>query len=155
REARVRVQAQRAEFLQKQKREEREKREQEPAKLRDDTMSRIRAAEQEANAADPDAPEGREVVDWWEDERPKNKVSGTLERVDCRRGAGALAVKTYGGEEVRLTITDPSRIVILGGGEETLGCGPQSPPRNVSVEYFIDADEKNKTAGEVVAVDFR
>ncbi len=154
-QARIDVQAQRADFLAEKRRQEREAREKELARLREEMMTRIRAAEEEVNADDPDQPSDRKVVDWWDDPRPKEKVSGTLERVDCRRGSAALTLKTYDGGEIRLAITDPGQIAILGGGEKALGCGPQKPPPNVTVEYFIQDNPKGKTSGEVVAVDFR
>ncbi|MCW5983109.1 MAG: hypothetical protein KIT09_33780 [Bryobacteraceae bacterium] len=125
-------------------------------KLRDEMMARIREAEQRAKRDDPAAPADRKVVDWWDDPRPKNKASGTLDRVDCARGAVRLVLKTDDGKQLQFSMPDPSRVVVLGGsGEQTLACGPQKPPRRVSVEYYSQPDEKQKTAGEVNVVEFR
>jgi hypothetical protein len=155
REARRLVEQQRADFLAEQRRLEQEKREAELARLQDEMMQRIHAAEEAANASDSDAPEDRKIVEWWDDPRPQQKVSGTLERVDCLRGSAKLLIHRYDGEAISLSVPNTQQIVILGGGEQTLACGPQDPPRNVVVEYFVGADENQGTAGEVAAIDFR
>jgi hypothetical protein len=155
RQARRRIEQQRADYLAEQRRRERERREQELARLRGEMMDRIHAAEEAANADDPGASEDRRVVEWWDDPRPRDSMSGTLDRVDCHGAAATLLVKRHSGETVRLFVPDPSQVVILSGGEKTLGCGRQEPPRNVVVEYYTDVDENQDTAGEVAAIDFR
>jgi hypothetical protein len=59
-----------------------------------------------------------------------------------------------GGKELRLLIPDPSQVAILGGGEQSLSCGPQKP-RRVTVEYFPKRDAKLGTAGEVATLQFQ
>jgi hypothetical protein len=54
-----------------------------------------------------------------------------------------------------LIVADPAKIVIRGGGERSLGCGAQKPPRSLNVEYNPKADKKLGTAGEVESIEFR
>jgi len=44
--------------------------------------------------------------------------------------------------------------VILGGGSQALGCGPQKL-RRVSLEYFPKTNARLATAGEVATIEFQ
>jgi len=66
-----------------------------------------------------------------------------------------LVVEEAGGTTARLLVKDPGKIVLIGGGEQTLGCGPQRPAREVTVEYYVEADTRMKTKGEVTVIEFR
>jgi hypothetical protein len=45
-------------------------------------------------------------------------------------------------------------VPILGGGEQKLGCGAQTP-RQVVVEYFVKRDAKSATVGDVATIQFQ
>jgi hypothetical protein len=54
-----------------------------------------------------------------------------------------------------LLIRDPKTVALSGAKDATLACGPQRPPRHVTIEYFAKPDSKMGTAGEVATVEFR
>jgi hypothetical protein len=56
---------------------------------------------------------------------------------------------------VQLLVPDPRRIVIVGGGEKALSCGPQKSPHQVLVQYKAKADAKLRTTGEATTIEFR
>jgi hypothetical protein len=149
--ARRQVETERSEHIARQQRKEQE----DLQKLKDDMMARIREAEERAKRDDPAAAPDRKVVDWWDDPRPKEKATGTLERVECTRGAARLLVKGSEGKPLAFLVRDPLKVVILGSAQQTLGCGPQKPPRSVSIEYFKQPDGKLKTLGEVNVIEFQ
>ncbi len=97
-----------------------------------------------------------DVVQWWDDPRPKMKVSGVLSKVDCISGLARLVIQQADDTVVQVLVRDPSKIVLLGGDEKTtLGCGVQQPPRPVDVEYFSEPDAKWNTAGEASVIQFQ
>ena len=129
--------------------------EREIQKLKDEAAARIREAEARANQAAGTRPFEGKVEPWWTDENaPDSKAAGTLERVDCLGSQLRLAVRTPSGM-VQLLVRDPARVVIEGGGQRTLACGPQKPPRPVVVEYRKQAGARTATAGEVSSIEFR
>jgi len=148
------VEQQREDYLAEQRRLERENREREMARLQEEAVERIRAAERAFNASDPERPEGRPIVEWWEDPRPRRSAVGALERVDCLRGGATLHLRESDGSNVTLQVSVLTRLVIL-GDEQALSCGPQQPPREVEVQYFAWEGEGSNAAGEAVAVEFR
>lgn len=118
---------------------------QELDRLREEALASIRAAEQRANQGATTEP-NRKVVEWWDGEKPAGAIAGLLERVDCVRGQLKLHLRAE-GKLAQLTIVKPNEIAILGGGEQTLGCGIQKPPRRIRVEF----NEKQ----EVLTVEFQ
>ena len=155
--ARRAVEQQRVAHDTEQRRREAEERERELKRLKDELNAAIRKAEEEANADEPEPPADREVVEWWDDDRPKEKIWGQLTKVDCLSGIAVLNVLTTDGQATRIAVRDPSQIVLLGpgGAEQTLGCGVQDPPGSVAVEYFTEPDPNLKTAGDANVIEFR
>jgi hypothetical protein len=64
-------------------------------------------------------------------------------------------VTTANGSALRLLVVDPAKVAIVGGGERALGCGPQRPPRSVTIDYISKTNAKLGTAGEVSTIEFR
>jgi hypothetical protein len=109
-------------------------------------LDRIRAAEAKANQK-TDAQAGTakpESAVPWEQVVAQKKLEGTLLRVDCLRAANRLWVKDKSGTAVQLLLKDAS--------QSGLACGPQQPPRRVSLAYSADPDERFHTAGTVVNI---
>jgi hypothetical protein len=132
-----------------------EEKQKELAQLRQDALDRIREAENHANAAlGAGNPKGK-VVEWWDGPRPDGKLSGALEKVDCLRGQARLSVRGADGKIVQILIADPSKIVLTGGGEMSLGCGPQKPPRAVNIEYVPRKDPRFGTIGDAALIEFK
>jgi hypothetical protein len=132
-----------------------EEKQQELARLKQEALDRIREAEERANASPgKNNPQGK-VVGWWDGPRPDGKLSGSLEKVDCLRGAARLHIRDGEGKTAQILIADPSGIVLTGGGEMSLGCGPQKPARAVSVEYTPRKDPKFGTTGDAALIEFK
>jgi hypothetical protein len=124
-------------------------------RTREEALARVRAAEQKANRDTKPLPPDQKVEAWWDGPRPDRKTQGLLERVDCIRGTARLVVRDAGRAIVQLLIRDPGKVALSGAKDATLVCGPQRPPRHVTIEYFAKPDSKTGTAGEVATVEFR
>lgn len=163
-EERARLKKLREEFAVERRRREQaeqdriaEERRNELERLRAQAEAEVRAAEARANQGKEPRDPNRKVEEWWDDPRAVTKLRGTLERVDCLPGGKArLTIRGEGAPKpVALLIREPGKVAILGGGEKTLTCGPQKPPRAVQVEYAPNADAKLGTAGDLTLVEFR
>ncbi len=95
------------------------------------------------------------VEGWWEDMQSDSKVEGLFQRLECLGQQARIVIQTADGKSVLLSIHDPSKIVITGGGEKTLSCGAQKPAHKVLVQYLKKPDAKQRTAGEATAIEFR
>ena len=131
-----------------------EERARELQKLKDEALASIRAAELKASAKEQPADPNRKVVEWWEGPKAEGSVRGKLERVDCLRGPARLVIRDAQGKVSQYLITDPGKVVISGGGEQAMGCGPQKPPRAVKIEFSPKKDAKQGTEGEVMTIEF-
>ncbi len=150
------LQAQRAailEFEAAERRRAAEEKRRELERLKAEALARIRAAEARANRQDPPGLAERKVEQWWEGPQADGKVRGRLRQIDCLRGVLRLIIEAE-GKTTRLAIRDPKQVVVLGGGTLELGCGPQRAPRLVVIEYFVKADSKLATAGDVATIEY-
>ena len=89
---------------------------------------------------------------WSQAGRARSR--GTLKQVDCLGKQLRLIIVTEDKKTVRLLVPDASQVAIVGGGEQTLGCGRQTP-RRVAIEYFPKANARLTTAGEVATIEFQ
>lgn len=122
-------------------------------KLKDEALRNIRAAEMRANQ---DAKPLEVPVVPWSEIHGNPKVAGTLERVDCLGGSKAkLVVRTSDRKLVALLVADPNKTAVAGKGLRSFACGPQRPPRRVSVEYLDKPDPQNGTLGEAATIEFQ
>ncbi|MEK7403605.1 MAG: tetratricopeptide repeat protein [Acidobacteriota bacterium] len=153
-QARRSIEAQRLEAEAAARKREAEETQRELQRLKDAAMADIRRAEAKAERATGGRTEGK-VEAWFEGPAPSGKIRGNLRQVDCLRGTARLVVQGEDGKLTRLVIRDPGKVVLIGGGQLALGCGPQRPPRIVTIEYFPKADPKLGTAGEVATVEYR
>lgn len=132
-----------------------EEKDRELQKLKNEALERIRAAEAKAAGSNPPLEPGHRVEPWWGDNTgPAARLDGVLERVDCLGKQARLVVRGADGKVRQLLIRDPSQVVIEGGGEQTLRCGPQKPPRRLSIEYTPRADQKTQTSGDATFLRF-
>jgi hypothetical protein len=131
-----------------------EERQRELDKLKQDALNRIREAEARASRGQPGL-DAQKVEAWWDDKQPSVKLSGLLDKIDCLGVPARLWIRPATGKTVTLLIRDPSQIAIIGGGEAAFSCGPQKPPRQVSVEYKQRPDAKFATQGDVALLEFR
>ena len=126
----------------------------EARRLREEWEEMLRRAREAEEAAGGE--EATDVVEWWDDPRPKAKIWGLLKQVECTRGPARLVIEASDGKITRLVIKDPGRVVIMGREPNaTLGCGKQNPPRPVAVEYYKPSQPGARDAGEVAVVEFR
>jgi len=132
-----------------------EEKEREIQRLKEKSIASIQAALEKARQEHPAEPSTGEVVPWWDDPRPRAKVTGLLRRVDCSGKQAVLVIEREPGKTVRLLVRAPDQVVILGGGEKALACGAQKPPRSIVVEYIPRADGKMGSEGDAALVEFR
>ena len=97
---------------------------------------------------------GAKPVPWWDGPKPSGKLDGSLKQVDCLGSQTRLVIVGTDGKITRLLVTDPGKVVILGGGSQALGCGAQKL-RRVSLEYFPKPNARLATAGEVATIEFQ
>ncbi len=155
-EARRGIDEKRLEYQAAERRRQDDERQRELQKVKDASMAEIRAAEERANRANqPASPVGK-VVPWWGGgDAPSGKVEGTLGRIECIGRVLRLVIRSADGRQTRLAIHDPAKIVIVGGGQASLKCGPQSPARTIIAEYFAKPDAKLGTAGELASIEYQ
>lgn len=152
REARAAIERQRLDHEAAERRRAAAEQERELERLKQEAVAELRALEARVNRGEGSAP-GETVVPWWDGPKPEGRVRGVLTQVDCLGRQARLVIKSDDGKVVRLLVPDPGAIAVLGGGERSLGCGPQQ--RRVSAEYFPKPDSKLGTAGEVATLEFQ
>jgi tetratricopeptide (TPR) repeat protein len=153
RQARVSIEQQRLDYEAAERRRQEEEKQRELEHLKVEARAQLHAAEAKANQGGTKAaPE--KVVPWWEGPKPSGRVQGTLKQVDCLGKQLRLVIATEANKTVRLLVPDAAQIAIVGGGEQTLACGPQKA-RRVSVEYFPKANARLSTVGEVATIEFQ
>ena len=113
----------------------------------------LRGAEAKANGAPFAADAVANAVPWWDGPKPTGHVEGLLKQVDCIGKQARIVVERDGHKLIRLLVRDPSQVVFIGGGEQTLTCGPQKPVR-ATVEFIPKSNAKLGTSGEVATIEF-
>lgn len=121
-------------------------------KLKADARAEVHAIEKKYGDAAPNS--GQKAVPWWEGPKPGGKLSGFLKQVDCLGAQTRLVVEGDDHKTTKLLVTDPGKVALAGGGDQTLGCGVQKS-RRVSIEYFPKANSRLATAGEVATIEFQ
>jgi hypothetical protein len=122
-------------------------------RLRNAALAEIRRAEAKANQGQGAL--DRSKLEWYQEDKPPARVSGTLTRVDCLGKGAKLHLKTPGDADLALMVVDPGKVAIAGGGEKAFGCGAQKPARTVVVLHNEKANAKSGTAGEVLSIEFK
>lgn len=133
-----------------------EERERDIQRVKAQSEAEIHAAEAAANKKlNPSGAPPPKAIDWWAGQEGNSKVEGLLQRVECLGPRARLAIAGADGKQVQVLVPNASQIVLDGGGEKTLGCGVQRPPRKVLVQYNARPDAKLGTAGDAVSIEFR
>jgi hypothetical protein len=146
-QARASIEQQRLDFEEAQRQKEAADLE----KLKQQAQSDLHALENKYR--EPGASQEKPVP-WSEFPRPSGKVIGILKQVDCLGAKTRVVVEGDDRKVSKLLLTDPGKVAIIGGGEQTLSCGPQKA-RRVTIEYFPKADSRLATAGEIAAIEFQ
>jgi tetratricopeptide (TPR) repeat protein len=152
RQARAAIEQQRLDFEDAQRRREAADLE----KLKQQARAEVHALEEkyrEPQAAGTARPADKPVP-WWNGPNPSGKLNGSLKQVDCLGARTRLVVEGDDHKTTKLLISDPSKVAIIGGGTQTLGCGAQKA-RRVTIEYFPKIDSRSATAGEVATIEFQ
>jgi hypothetical protein len=153
RQSRLAGEEMRAEKLRLEREEDQRRAKAELEALRQRALADIRAAEARANAGKP--PLDPSKLEEYRENMGYEKAGGRLDRVDCLGRSARLTVTKADGSALRLLVVDPTKVVITGGGERALGCGPQRPARTVVIEYVVKSNAKLGTSGEVGSIEFR
>jgi len=126
------------------------------ARVKAQSDAAIRAAEQAAHNrlnADGAAPPKNPV--WLDELKANASVDGKFLRLECLGAPARMVIQTADGKTVQLMIRDPNAVTLLGGGEKTMGCGPQAGSPRVHIEYENKPDAKMRTTGDVTSIEFR
>lgn len=154
-EARRAIDEKRLAYQDAERKRQEEERQRDLQKVKDAAMAEVRAAEERANRVNRREDPSGKVVPWWGGEAPSGKVEGTLGRIECAGRVTRLVIKGEDGKETRLTVRDPRKVVVIGGGELSLKCGAQAPARTVTAEYYTKPDAKLGTAGELATIQYQ
>ena len=152
--ARLQIDQQRLDWESAERRRKADEEARELEKLKEQARADIREMEARANQGESRAAPNEKVVPWWDGPQPSGVARGVLKQVDCLGKRFRLVVERDDRKTIKLLMTDPSQIAVLGGGEMKLGCGPQNR-RRVKVEYFPKANAKLGTTGEVATIEFQ
>jgi tetratricopeptide (TPR) repeat protein len=152
RAARVAIEQQRLDYEAAEKQRAADEEARDLERLKAQARAEVKALEARANkgTAKSDAP----VVPWWDGPKPDKRVSGTLVRIDCLGNQARLTLQPNSGAALKLLVTDPGKIILSGGGEQSLGCGAQKP-RRVTVDYWAKSNARLGTTGEVAMIEFQ
>ncbi|HEY1240636.1 MAG TPA: hypothetical protein VGF16_08770 [Bryobacteraceae bacterium] len=145
RQARMAIEQQRLDY----EAAERQKEADELEKLKQQARADVHALEEKYKDSS-----GAKPVPWWDGPKPSGKLSGSLKQVDCLGKQARLVIEGSDHKLTRLLVPDAKQVVILGGGDQALGCGAQKP-RPVTVEYFPKTNPRLSTAGEVATINFQ
>ena len=114
--------------------------------LRNQALLKIRQAEAKANAGRPQLDASK--LDEYKETPDTSKLMGTLVRVNCQKnGHAELVIATADNKTKSITISDPEKVAIAGGGERSFTCGVQKPPRSLVIEL----SEK----GQALSIEFK
>jgi hypothetical protein len=151
-QARMAIEQQRLDYEDAERKRRAEEESREIDKLKTQARAELHAIEDKYNGGTPKPSD--KAVPWWDGPNPSGKLIGTLKQVDCLGSQARLVVESEGHQTVKLLITDPHQVAIMGRGEFTLGCGVQKP-RRVAIEYFPKPNARLATAGEVATIEFQ
>jgi hypothetical protein len=151
-QARIAVESQRLDWEAAERKREADEKERELRALKEAAIAEVRALE--GRFSQGGKPGDAPVVPWWDGPTAEGSASGMLKQVDCLDQRFRLVIEGEKGKLTRLLIADPGRVGVQGGGQLSLSCGAQRPPRRVTVQYHPKPDAKLATAGEVAVIHF-
>ena len=155
-EARLRIEQQRADFEEAERKRKAEEQARDLQRIKDESMAEIHAAEAAANKKlNPDGAAVPKPSMWMDEANGNAKADGVLQNVQCLGKQARLSIVGADRKTTLLLVKDPAQIAISGGGEKAFACGPQKPPRRVSVQYIANPDPKRGTAGDATIIEFR
>ena len=155
RQIRLQVEGERADFEAAERKRIAEEQARDLERVKNASMAEIHAAEAAANKKlNPEGAAPPKPELWWNEPEAAAKVNGALQRFDCIGKQAKLVLQSEDGKTVQLLVPDPAQILLVSGGEKALACGPQRPPRNVTVGYTPKLDKRFGTTGEVVNIEF-
>jgi hypothetical protein len=151
RKARLDVEEQRLDYQAAERKREADEKAREIEKLKTEARAEVHALEEKYKG---DAPADQKVVPWWDGPKPPGKVTGLLKQVDCFGSQARIVIEGADHKTVRLLVPDPSKLVVAGASDQTLGCGTQKP-RQVTVQYFPKTNARLATTGEAATIEFQ
>ncbi len=82
------------------------------------------------------------MEEWWDDSTgPRAKARGSWSGLTAP-AAGHPSLAYRGRPSPEAADSQSHQVVIEGGGDRTLACGPQKPSRALTVDYVVRADSK-------------
>lgn len=150
--ARMAIEQQRLDYEDEERKRAAAEKERDLERLKEEARAEVRRLEGKFNQGAP-KPDDKPVP-WWDGPAPSGRARGILRQVDCLGKQARVVIETDAKMPLKLLAPDPERIMIIGGGEKMLACGPQQP-RRIAVEYFPKKDTKLGTSGEVAVIEFQ
>jgi hypothetical protein len=153
--ARADMEHQRSDALDAERKRQAEEEARELERVKQQTLSEIRAAENKANDAlnrDDSAPLSNPVP-YSELDRQGSKFEGVAIHLDCRTKFSILSVRGEDGRVSKFVVGDLSSLS-TGHGGSVLSCGPQKSPRRIVLEYQPRNDRRLGIIGEVRTIQF-
>ena len=152
RQARMAIEQQRLDYEEADRKRRAEEEARAIEKLKNQARADLHDIENKYNDGTPNPSD--KAVPWWDGPNPSGKLAGTLKQVDCLGSQARLVIESDGHKTVKLLVTDPHKVAIMGRGELALGCGVQKP-RRVTIDYFPKPNARLATAGEVATIEFQ
>jgi hypothetical protein len=152
RQARMAIEQQRLDYEEADRKRRAEEEARAIDKLKTQARAELHDIENKYNDGTPKPSD--KAVPWWDGPNPSGKLAGALKQVDCLGSQARLVIESDGHKTVKLLVTDPHKVAIMGRGELALGCGVQKP-RRVTIDYFPKPNARLGTAGEVATIEFQ
>jgi tetratricopeptide (TPR) repeat protein len=122
--------------------------------LKEQARADLHVLEARANQGQSPASPNEKVVPWWDGPKASGVAVGLIKQVDCIGKRFRMWVQDDDHNMVKLLITDPGQVAVMGNVKLELNCGAQKP-RRVKVEYFPKPNAKLATKGEVATIEFQ
>ncbi len=152
-QARLAIERQRLDYEEAERKRIAEEKERDIQRLKAKAIADLRSAEANANGTPLTGDVAANAVPWWDGPKPSGHVEGIFKQVDCIGKQARIVIERDGHKLTRLLVRDPSQVVFIGGGEQTLTCGPQKSVR-ATVEFTPRVNPKFGTSGEVATIEF-
>lgn len=151
---RLEVEKERADYEEAQRKAAAEAQARELARVKQETMDQIHAAEDAARKElNPHGEAVPKATVWMDELNGDGKIEGTFERLECTGKLSRLVIQSDDGKLTRLAVRDMSHVGVS-GGETKIACGVQKPAKRVSVQYVAKPDKRLGTIGDVTIIEF-
>lgn len=153
RAARLKIEGERADFEEAQRRRAAEEQAREIERVKQQNLAEIHAAEAAARKQlNPDGTPIPKATVWMDELNGSGKLSGMLQRYDCSGRVNRLVIQTDDGKTAQVAVRDLAKVG-FSGADKMVACGAQNPARRVSVQYLAQPDKRLGTVGDATIIE--